>query len=145
MCVTVSDVACNCSVEAASCSANAATSSASRCTVEMVAPIPSSMRLKLFSKNPSSSDAPAGARTARCPRSASPITLRAWRIRSTSVVGIRFRAIATATRITVSSTGAGENAGSPPYSTRWSWVAPRYASAAASTSKSPTVRPGSNV
>ena len=65
VCVTVSDVACSCSADAASCSENAATSSASRCTVEMVVPISSSMRLKLFSRKPSSSDSSAAARTAR--------------------------------------------------------------------------------
>ena len=100
--VTASDVACSCSADAASCSANAAPSSASRCTVEMVAPISSSIRLKLFSRKPSSSDSAADARTARNPCSASPITPRARRMRSISVAGIRFSAIATTMKTTVS-------------------------------------------
>ena len=62
---TASEDACSSSAAAASCSANAATSSASRCTVEIVPLISSSIRLKLFSRKPSSSDSAAAARTAR--------------------------------------------------------------------------------
>ncbi len=64
--------------------------------------ISSSMRLKLFSRKPSSSDSVAAARTASIPRSASPITSRASRIREMSVVGIRFSAIATPMKTAVS-------------------------------------------
>ena len=77
------------SVEVARPAAYAATSSASRCTVEIVEAMVSSIRLKERSRMPISPATVPGARTARSPCSASSITWRISRTRAASSAGVR--------------------------------------------------------
>ena len=124
-------------------------SSVCRCTASIVSAISSRMRLKDFSRKPSSSLRPAGARTLRAPASACRITARLTRMRSTSEAGIRRNVLATTRKTSASTYTVGASSVKPTGGLAMNApcvaAAPTYVEAARSASMWPTPRPSSNV